>query len=432
MLQAIKIGHFKSYQNQILPLAPLTLLIGANASGKTNVLEAFRFLSWLAEGQKLSVLQHAVNQSDRIIRGNVRELFYPDTASFELGCVLHDGEWNELSVQIALRNGELHIVQERIDSPQKSVPLYEIKEQSSGNGNDVKVAYNNFARGGIKPQITCTDQIAIMNQLASSALFASGEKKAQKTIPQVTTQFQKALSQTLFLDPVPSLMRNDSYPSKRLESNCANLAGVLYELWQNEAHRNGILDFICSLPEQNIQNIDFHRDHRGQVSLQLLEQFGKQQRLISSELLSDGTLRVLAIAAALLSSEKNTVIVIEEVDNGIHPSRVQKLLETMQKQAQIRGISLLLSTHNPALMNALPDAHLGDVVFCYRDSENGQSCLVRLSDLSNYVDLTLQGSLGDLVTQGTVDRWVKSPITPEEKKQKMLAWLARMKQEQEQ
>lgn len=428
MLKEIKIGNFKSYDNQTLPLAQLTLLIGANASGKTNVIEAFRFLSWLAEGQKLSVLQHTVNQSERIIRGNVRELFYTDATSFELGCVLDNEEWDSLLIQIVLRNDELHIVQEKITSPKNGIPLYEIKQESSGYSNDVRVAYNNFARGGRKPEISCTDQIAIMNQLASSALFANGDKKAQQIIPKVTTQFQKTLSKTLFLDPVPSLMRQDAYPSKRLDSHCANLAGVLYELCENQQSCDDVLRFIRSLPEQDIQNIKFHKS-RNRVYLELCEQFGDKTRFISSELLSDGTLRVLAIAAALLSSEQGSVIVIEEVDNGIHPSRVKQLLKTMQEQAQKRGIRLLLSTHNPALMDALPDEHLGDVVFCYRDKTNGQSCLMRLSDLPNYVDLMLQGSLGDLVTQGTMDRWVKSPITPEEKKQKMLAWLAHMKQE---
>ncbi len=55
MLTQIQIKKFKSYQEQVLHLSPLTLMIGANASGKVT-LEAFRFLAWLAQGQKLSVL----------------------------------------------------------------------------------------------------------------------------------------------------------------------------------------------------------------------------------------------------------------------------------------------------------------------------------------------------------------------------------------
>ena len=49
---SITIKNFKSYKEATLPLSPLTLLIGANASGKSNAIEAFRFLSWVAGGER--------------------------------------------------------------------------------------------------------------------------------------------------------------------------------------------------------------------------------------------------------------------------------------------------------------------------------------------------------------------------------------------
>jgi len=56
----------------------------------------------------------------------------------------------------------------------------------------------------------------------------------------------------------------------------------------------------------------------------------------------------------------------------------------------------------------------------------GDSRLVRLSELSDYPGLVSQGPLGDLVTQGIVDRFIKSPQTIEEKKSNAIDWLARM------
>ena len=61
-------------------------MIGANASGKSNALEAFRFLSWLAQGQKLSVLKHQVDDSDQLLRGQLNDLSYLNQAAFTLGC----------------------------------------------------------------------------------------------------------------------------------------------------------------------------------------------------------------------------------------------------------------------------------------------------------------------------------------------------------
>lgn len=428
MLKSIHIESFKSYFKQDLPLAPLTLMIGANASGKSNALEAFRFLCWLSQGQKLSVLKHRVDDSEEILRGQVKDLGYLGASSIKLGCRTDDKNWDNFEVEIVVRENELHIAQESISSPSENFPLYRVEQAAAGLSSDIRVAYNNFARGGRKPQVTCTDQIAVMCQLASSALFESGHKKAKMEIPKVTDKFQSLLSNTLFLDPVPSLMRGDSYPEKKLRGDCSNLSGVLYTLWQDSVARPVVLEFIKSLPEQDVKNIDFFADRRGRFSLELVESFGRVDRKWSVEVLSDGTLRVLAIAAALLSAPEGSTVVIEEVDNGIHPSRARQLLKTMRDQATERNIHLLLSTHNPALMDALPDEALADVVFCYRDSLEGDSRLLRLSDLQDYAALVSQGPLGELITNGIVDRFVKSPITPEDKKRKALSWLTRMQE----
>ena len=430
MLKSILIENFKSYKKQTLPLAPLTLMIGANASGKSNALEAFRFLSWLSQGQKLTVLKHRVDDSEQVLRGNIKDLGYLGSTDFRLGCTTTDTEWNSLEITISIREGELHITQESITSPKQTYPLYRVEQAAIGVNSDIRVSYNNFAKGGRKPQLTCVDQIAVMCQLGSSAIFEAGHKKAQQDIPETTEHFQQLLSNTLFLDPVPTLMRGDSYPEKKLRGDCANLSGVLYTVWQDEKKRTAIIDFIKSLPEQDVKKIEFFQDRRDRVSLELIESFGSIERPCSVELLSDGTLRVLAIAAALLSAPEGSTVVIEEVDNGVHPSRAKQLLQTMRQQAQQRNINLLLTTHNPALMDALPDEALGDVVFCYRDSKQGDSRLVRLSDLDDYAGLVTQGPLGELVTQGIVDRFVKHPVSAEQKKQNALDWLAQLQQEE--
>ncbi|MFX9672870.1 AAA family ATPase, partial [Acinetobacter baumannii] len=86
MLKGIWIENFKSYHTgQLLPLAPLTLMIGANASGKSNAIEAFRFLSWCVGGEKLKTIQNRINDSEKIFRGDVRDLFHFKSKEFTLG-----------------------------------------------------------------------------------------------------------------------------------------------------------------------------------------------------------------------------------------------------------------------------------------------------------------------------------------------------------
>ena len=143
----------------------------------------------------------------------------------------------------------------------------------------------------------------------------------------------------------------------------------------------------------------------------LTETFGGSSTPYEAPLLSDGTLRVLAIAAGILSSP-GPVVVIEEIDNGVHPSRAAQLLDQMSRVAKKRNLRVLISSHNPALLDALPDDAVPDVVFCYRDPEDGSSRLTSLSDIPDYPELVAQGTVGHLMTHRIIERFVKERPEP--------------------
>ena len=437
MLTAFKLNNFKSFQDEaVLPLGgALTVLIGANAAGKSNVLEALRLLSWLASGNKLGAIQREVNRADKVVRGRVPDLFRRGEHRFALGCQVQDAAGDSsLSMALELRGDDLHIVAERMDTG-TGVPLYDMDQPSQGElATEAGVAYNNFSKGGNKPHIKVTDQMAVFAQLDSPASFHANHRKAQQEIPKVCKAYQALLSNVLFLDPVPARMRDFSFlADKRLGGDGANLSSVLYQLWMAEdtsdektgqPARNELISFIQSLPEQDITGLDFLKGPRGDVMVQLIETFSGTPRRFEAALLSDGTLRVLAIAAAMLSAPEGSLVVIEEIDNGVHPSRARHLLERIQAVAERRNLRVLLSTHNPAMLDALPDKAVPDVVFCYRDTRSGDSRLVRLGSLPDAPELFIQDSLGHLMTSGALDRFVKTHPGPEARKQQARAWLA--------
>ena len=440
MLTAFKLNNFKSFQDEaVLPLGgALTVLIGANAAGKSNVLEALRLLSWLASGNKLGAIQREVNRADKVVRGRVPDLFRRGEHRFALGCQVQDAAGDSsLSMALELRGDDLHIVAERMDTG-AGVPLYDMDQPSQGElATEAGVAYNNFSKGGNKPHIKVTDQMAVFAQLDSPAGFHANHRKAQQEIPKVCKAYQALLSNVLFLDPVPARMRDFSFlADKRLGGDGANLSSVLYQLWMAEdtsdektgqPARNELISFIQSLPEQDITGLDFLKGPRGDVMVQLIETFSGTPRRFEAALLSDGTLRVLAIAAAMLSAPEGSLVVIEEIDNGVHPSRARHLLERIQAVAERRNLRVLLSTHNPAMLDALPDKAVPDVVFCYRDTRSGDSRLVRLGSLPDAPELFIQDSLGHLMTSGALDRFVKTHPGPEARKQQARAWLAALR-----
>ena len=433
MLSTFTFSNFKSFNEAQLPLGPLTVLIGANAAGKSNAIEALRLLSWLAQGQKLNSIQYAVNSADRVVRGRIEDLCHRGQSQFGLGCITDDLHSNRLNMQVSVREGELHISSEKVDELLATVPLYDMDQPSKGLSTDAGVAYNNFARGRNKPHITVSDQMAVFAQLESAVSFNAGHKKAQEVIPAVAKRYQSLLSNILFLDPVPARMREYSFTNdKRLLGDGTNLSSVLFRLWGADAdataepyvtQRTAILAFIQSLPEQDIAGLSFLDGPRGEVMVQLQETFGGTPTAYDASLLSDGTWRVLAIAAAMLSAQEGSLVVIEEIDNGVHPSRARHLLDSIRSIAERRKLRVLLSTHNPAMLDALPDAAVPDVVFCYRDPDSGASKLVRMNDIPDVPELLVQGPLGHLMTSGALERFVKTHRGSEARKQKARAWL---------
>lgn len=178
MLTAITLENFKSYRQARLPLAPLTVLIGANASGKSNAIEGIRLLSWLARGQNLAAIQYAVQNGEHVVRGTMEDLSFDRGRSFGLGVQTNQDQWNRLTVTLERRDDGLHIVAETLTHEGARAPLYTMDQPSSGRSTDCGVAYNNFAKGDKKSHVICSDQQAIFTQLTSPANGQGSRKMA--------------------------------------------------------------------------------------------------------------------------------------------------------------------------------------------------------------------------------------------------------------
>ena len=154
MLSSFTIKDSRSYREATLRLAPLTVLIGANASGKSNAIEALRLLSWTAAGNRMGSFFYPKNGMERTIRGGVRELGYRGKSAFSLSCSMAEPDWNHYAITLDVRNDDqLHISDERVTGPASYAQLFEVITPSICALGDMFVAHNNFARGGRKPQI---------------------------------------------------------------------------------------------------------------------------------------------------------------------------------------------------------------------------------------------------------------------------------------
>jgi predicted ATPase len=434
MLTSLTLRNFKSYQEATLSLAPITFLIGANASGKSNALEAIRLLSWLAKGSRLDDIERNIQSGNAIARGQAIDLFSAEKQYFTLGTHIDNAPdgWTDFEIEIGPLSDQLIIIGESVSKASKDqeLTLYKIDGDPNLHTDEISVMYNNFKKGGNKPHIPCSNRQAIFYQLETPSRFQQNHTQSQKIIPAVTKVIRETLRNIVFLDPRPAVMRDYAYAKyDDIKEDGSNLSSVLYAVCQQgETQKNKLLDFIRSLPEQDITDIHFSITDRNDVMVRLIESFGNKEHQIDAPLLSDGTLRVLAIAATLLSVNPGTFVIIEEIDNGVHPSRADNLVKQIREIALERKLRVLITSHNPALLDAVPDSDIGNVLCCYRDPQAGDSRIVRLADLERFPELIVQGTLGQLMTKQVLDKFLKDKSTAEQRQQNALSWLEQLKQ----
>ena len=434
MLKSFTLKNFKSFKEATLLLTPtVTFLIGANGSGKSNALDALRLLNWLGKGNTLEEFEKKSNSENSIVRCPSNELCQYDKTTFELDCVLGREEEFDYSFSIQLALSEDKIENQQLLYHQEVLKNSKNEQYYIADRVKLKSQMGNFVRGK-----SDSNAKAVFHELeALSSLLLSindMEKKNEdkiKNIQKSTGEICKQFSSISFLEPTPQNMRGYRQQIKgmSLSETGDNLSVVLEELCRDDKVKKDILNIIQSLPEQEILDISFSRTDENFLMLKLEESFCNKQYKTSAYSLSDGTLRALAIATALYSVPEESLLVIEEVDNGIHPSRIQHLVDKMYEIAAERKIQILVTTHDPAMMNAIPQQEIGNVLCCYRDKEDGSSKTVRLSDSPQYMDILFNGRLGNQVVSPKFEENIKK--TSEERKKEHEAWVKQYEKEQD-
>jgi predicted ATPase len=223
-------------------------------------------------------------------------------------------------------------------------------------------------------------------------------------------------------DAYPRVMRGYSpIGLNQLSKNGSNLSSVLYYLAQNQSEiLQKILEEIKQLPEEDIESFDFITTSDNSDVLVALKYTNGQ--VISAKLLSDGTLRALAILTALKTVPEGSRIIIEEIDNGIHALRVNVLLNAIWEASNRRNLHTLITTHNPATLDDLSEEQLDGVVVCHYDKASQSAKLTPFFEIPNVDVLMQKGKLGGLVTRNVIERYL-DPDFEKEQEAIALKWL---------
>ena len=420
-----RIMAFKGFKDvSINLLRPFTLLIGPNGSGKTNVIEAIELFSFVARGQPLYEIADVGRAETGLqIRGGLQACGRLGQDIFELefeAQVRLDRAFKPViySLQICTKPHP-QILKEELKHGNRAI--YEtLPKNPESASRDLAVKYDNFARGGRKPQTAASSERSVLSQYREIAQKNLNIEECNRLVQAVMHHLQASF----VFDPNPKLMHGyERIGNSVLSKDGANLSAVLYSLSIGDETQKASLDRLLSqisqLPDEPYEDFDFAITDLGDVIFWLRERTGYK---VDARLLSDGTLRTLAILTALETVQEGSHVIVEEFDNGLHPSRVGVLTSAIMEATERRNLRILVTTHNPATMNNLTPEQMKGVILCTWSEEKQAADLVELDSLPRSDELLERGPLGDLVSRRVIEQYL-APEFEEQHRQKMLEWV---------
>ena len=418
MITKLQLENWKSYEVACLHIDPLTILIGTNASGKSNALDAFILLNRIASGAMFT----SALQGDGALtpmRGGVDWAAQRSGSKFSIGVVCRADELTDYEYRI-----ECRISENRCDVIAEQ--LFRKKYRTNKLGQRASVA------GTIK--LFRTDNCAntapnIIARLynekqgtprtfgrSHSVLFQLVGQKLRQEIQDGVSVVVESCKDIFYLDPIPSHMRAYSPLADKLDSDAKNIAGVIAALPESKQKdiEAVLTKYASKLPEKDIRNVyaETVGKFKSDAMLYCEEDWigAGESHTIDARGMSDGTLRFLAILTALLTRPQKSLLVIEEIDNGLHPSRASMLLEMLQTIGKQRGVDVLATTHNPALLDAMGTEMVPFITVAHRDRKTGHSALVLLEDIKQLPKLLAQGTIGCLSSKGLIEKSLQQSL----------------------
>ena len=412
MLREIRFRNWKSYKDTSLRFDQLTFLIGTNASGKSNAIDALEFLSRVSNATDINAA--IIGDSTTLnLRGGLEWIAYNGENEFSLTAIvsgeddktdyeyrisiLKDGTTAELESEELTRikyqgNTERRLRLFWTDAPETGAPGITARLYNTKSGTKRPMRRN----------------LSVLSQLEIYEL--------REEIDVAVMHVLDTLKSIFILDPNPASMRGYSRPSEHLSKNGSNLAGVLAALPPDRKRdiEKTISGYAANIPEKDITKVWAETVDRHHVDAMLYctERWNRKRELeMDARGLSDGTLRFISVMVALLTQPENSMIIIEEIDNGLHPSRSRHLLSAIREIAANRKIDLLVTTHNVSLLDALPPDMIRSIAVATRNERSGASEITLLDDLPNLARLVAEGSLGQLAAKGKIEESIRIQVS---------------------
>ena len=421
MITSLRLVDFKNFADETLRAGPFTVIVGTNASGKSNIRDAFRFLHGIGRGYTLAeIIGGKFSSGSQVwapIRGALNEIVRFGQSGFVLEVGLKIGEDKaRYSIGVEHDKGNMsgfRIAEEKL-SWSGSDEIFKSQPSDHGPDSDQDDAIFLIHMGKSGEQRKYVRRITA--RLDQPALTQIREHENVDRIQRVRIQqVIDTLAGIRFLDPLPDHMRKSAFPRQTvLGDSGENLPTVLQEICADPKRSAVLHDWARDLTPMDIKKIDFEHDSlTGQVRLVICE---TNKRKVSSYSASDGTLRFLAILAAMMGkrSTSPSIYVFEEIDTGIHPSRLWLLLDLIEGQTAKGGLQVITTTHSADLLTMISNETFKSTSVVCRLPDTDDSVIRSVCDLPRSEKLRTSQGLGRLHASGWMEDVISFAVEDEE------------------
>lgn len=387
MIKRVHITNFKTFDDAEVHLGRLNVLVGHNASGKSNFLDALQLLSRMANAKTLK------DAFDPPYRGTPLESFHfgakglkgllqqsSAELTIEVDVKLHPAVVSEVNQQIhALQSSpEEHrgtFGEQPDNTPTRKIRVkedylkYRITvgiEPSSGIlrlKDEHLAALNNdgSVRQSRKPFLEKHDNhlrlrmegqahpryldTGVNHSILSMGLYAPH-------YPHVVAM-REELSRWLFYYFEPRERMREPTPVREVNHigmMGQELAAFLNTLQTTNPKQFENIEKSLSRIVGSVEGIEVDTNEYGQVELRIVE----NGTAVPARLVSEGTLRLLGILTLSASRKPASVLGFEEPENGVTPSRIEMIARFLETQSQTGSTQYIITTHSPLLADQMP------------------------------------------------------------------------------
>ncbi len=362
MIKSVKLTNFFSFREEEIVLdGRVSVLIGINGSGKSNLLKAFKMLKVGVEGNQednalFKLMVEQWGGFDNIFCSSESESPYNNSIGLEF---CFDGE--ELS-KLGAMNFREDIVYKIVIVRKKSTENYYLSETISSKEGGYKYLDILNGEGKISERIESDNgNESPIIRLVDCEGYNPGELVLSKIS---SLDKERYLPLTVLKEAIKNIMVYDYFdtsPDSKMRravsaantmkyllpdgSNLPQLLNRLKLMYKSEFRK---LQQVLTDVNENYSGFDFNILGGGFLELYLDEKGLKRSVHVAH--ISDGTLHFLCLLAILFNPERGRFVCIDEPETGLHPDMIYNITSKIKEAAG--NTTFVISTHNPSVLNA--------------------------------------------------------------------------------